>query len=57
MDKREAAKRKAKAWLEVTHSQLEGTDLAYVLADQFKIDDQELLGDLIAYAQERWDLT
>ena len=33
--------------------ELEGVDLAYVIADEFRIDDQDLVADLIAYAQER----
>ena len=52
-DNSEAQRRKAKAWIDNVLPHLEGVDLAYTIADEFHIDDQDIVADLIAYAQER----
>ena len=53
VDNSEAQRRKAKAWIDNVLPHLEGVDLAYTIADEFHIDDQDIVADLIAYAQER----
>jgi hypothetical protein len=45
---------KARAWIDNNRGELRDVDLAYVIGDQFEIeDDPELLADLVAYARER----
>ena len=52
VDNRAVLTKKAKAWLRNVGPNLDDVDLEYVLADQFKIDDPEIVADLIAFAKE-----
>jgi hypothetical protein len=45
-------RRQATAWIDHTHHELHDVDLEQVIADEFNIEDPELLADLVAYASE-----